>query len=490
VGFASKEAADYCADYVADNSGMPDPQSEGDSITKQASLELCNALITASNEIRTKTGSYSDTFNKTAAAADPVAVANSDAWAIMQKCAAETGSLIQGGDKPNDEPAAAQNNAEAALDNHLRPQNYANLGERGVGGYERKGQGHVGTEEKHPIAPRATEGGTNSLIENSSKHGSMEMPPPAGLGGGAPGGAPEGLGGGAPGGMPTEGMTGGDQGLDPQVLQGIEIGLRLAAENPEQAAQLLAAHDAEAGGAPGAEAGGPVPPPHHAPEAEAPPPPHPGAEEPKQASFEEIVKKIASGTGTLIQGGDHPNTLSSAAAHNNEAAHEQKLRPEGYANMGERGVGNTAFKAPAGAIVGSEQKHPLAPKATGHGSNSVTEFGHKSAYDQLFEQAASQVVPYLPTGMADNQKVAHVRAAMGLNREEQADYLQTLYTNLGAEKTAAEGVKTHFLKAASAPKACGTCKKEKCVCAPSKQASVKSLSNLQAALSRLQHTAS
>lgn len=484
LGFASKEASDYVADYIADNSGMPDPQSEGDKLTKQAALELCNALIDASNELNKKTGSYSDAFNKTAAAADPVDIANKDAWAIMEKCAAETGSLIQGGDKPNDETAAAQNNAEAALENKQRPTNYANLGERGVGNYENPTQGTVGSSSTHPLAPKATDSGSNSLTRNN-KQANLEMPPA--MAGGGEGAPPA-----AAGGMPTEGMTGGDQGLDPQILQGIEIGLRMAAENPEEAAKLLAAHDAASGGGGAPPAAGPgpeaAPPAMHQP----PAPPH-HEEAPKQASFEDIVKKIAGSTGALIQGGDHPNTLPAAAVHNAEAAHENKMRPEGYANVGEKGVGNTAFKAPASAIVGTEMKHPLAPGATGKGSNSITEFGHKSAFDQVFETTAGLVVPYLPKDMEDAQKVAHVRAAMGLNRDEQAVYLQELYSKLGAEKTAAESVKTHFLKAAEAygdkPKVCGTCEKEKCACPPAaKQASVKSLSNLKLALSRLQPT--
>ncbi len=488
AGFASKEASDHVSDYIADNSGMPDPQTQGEALTKAASLELCNALIQASNELRAKTAGYNDNFNKTAASADPVQIANSDAWAIMEKCAAETGSLIQGGDKPNDENAAAQNNAEAALEKNRRPENYANLGERGVGHYELPHEGTVGAQSTHPEAPRATDGGDNSLTRNNKQAG-LEMPPAmAGMGGGHPGaegGAPPPPP--APGGMPTEGMSGGDAGIDPQILQGIEIGLRMAAENPEEAAKLLAAHDAGGEGAPpGAEPAAP-PPAHH--EAEAPAPQHPGAEPPKQASFEEIVKKIAASTGSIIQGGDHPNSLPAAAAHNAEAAHENKMRPEGYANLGERGVGNTAFKAPAGAIVGTEQKHPLAPKATGHGSNSITSFGHKSAFDQVFEEAASLVVPYLPAKMADSHKVAHVRAVMGMGHEEQGAYLQDLYSKLGAEKTAAENVKTHFLKSASAmenkPKVCETCHKEKCTCSTNKQASTKNLSNLKVALSRL-----
>ena len=230
VRYPTKEAADHIADFVADNSGMSDPVEDSAGLTKEAAVSLCHALMGASQELNEQVN-FNDTFSKTASAADPVDVANQDAWDIMEKCAAETGSIIQGGDHPNDLAAAAQANGEAALEINQRHENYANLGERGVGNYERKGQGHVGAEETHPEAPKATDHQSNSLTQMSGKQANF--------------GAPEGAPGGMPGGMPEEGPSGAEEGVSPELIKGLELGLRLAAEDPESAAQLLAAHDQE-----------------------------------------------------------------------------------------------------------------------------------------------------------------------------------------------------------------------------------------------------
>ena len=470
VRYPTKEAADHVADFVADNSGMSDPIEDSDGLTKEAAVSLCQALIGASRELSEHV-SFNDVFAKTASAADPVDVANHDAWDIMEKCAAETGSIIQGGDHPNDLPAAAEDNGEAGLEINQRPENYANLGEHGVGNYERKGQGHVGTEETHPEAPHATDHQGNSLTEMSGKHANF----------GGPAGAPGEMYGeheDAHGGMPEEGIEGSEEGVSPELIKGLELGLRLSAEDPESAAQLLAAHDQEqeeqvatSGGFP---AGGGGAPPMGHPAMEPPPP----EGLPKQASFADVIRKMAMDTGTLARGGASSNTLSDAATYNGEAALELHNRPEGYANVGVRGVGNSVMNPTAAQRIGTEQPHPLAPGATGHTSNSITEFG-KSAFDQVFQSTATQIVPFLPTKMDDNTKVAHVRAAMGLTRAEQGQYLEDLYSSLGAEKTAAYSVNQQFVKSAQETAA------NKPV-ATSKQASVGALSNLKRALARLE----
>ena len=366
VVYPSKEAADHAADHVADNSGMPDPLSHGAAITTKVASALCDHLIQASQHLCKEAGNkYNPQVTKTAQATDPPTTARQEAWALMEKAAAETGSLMEGGDNPNDQPAASSSNAEAALEAARRPENYANLGEEGVGNYERKGQGNVGTEEKHPEKPKATEDGTNSVIENTAKHGSLAS----------------------------------------------------------------------------------------------------------------IIQKVAAGsTGALIDGGDVPNDMPAAvkgnaqAPGNAEAALEAARRPENYANKGEDGVGRSDMVPGTNSQVGSEQAHPLAPKATDSGKTNVpiehimgSDGGSKkaSAFNQLFEETAQTVVPYLPERMEEPQKVAHVRAMMGLADEQRASYLRDLYNTLGSEKNASELVHDHFLKtaaqkeaeAASSPKA-------------------------------------
>lgn len=350
IVFPSKEASELASDHVADNSGLPDPITEGDKLNYKIATNLCNALVETSKYLCKQAGDkYSPELSKTAAATSPQDAAISAAWRVMEKCAAETGTLMQGGDHPNTLPAAAAADSVAALEEQRRPLGYATLGEHGVGNWEGKGIGVVGVEEKHPEAPRATDPGSNSLIETSSA---------------------------------------------------------------------------------------------------------------KQGSLAEIVARLSKSAGALMRGGDAPNTLSAAATHDESAALEAARRPEGYAVKGESGVGQTSFTIPPGAVVGVEQKHPQAPAATGSGTNSVIKM---SAFDALFEETAKDVVSYLPEKMAEEQKVAHVRAMMGLDTVTRGNYLSGLYEQLGSTKEACELVKTHFIKSAAlvTKKACEECPVEK-----------------------------
>ncbi len=338
--YPSKEASDYASDFVADASGMPDPVSQADAVTEKIAEALCENLVKAGQELCKQAGNKYDTsLSKTASASTPADVALADTWALMQKAAAETGSLSEGAKHPNTMANAAKTNDEAALEQARRPEGYANLGEKGVGNYERKGQGAVGTEEKHPEAPKATGHGTNSITENTAKMGSLAA----------------------------------------------------------------------------------------------------------------IIRKVANSEGSLMQPGGDQNTLSAAATSNAEAAQELSRRPEGYAHMGEKGVGKTEMKIPSGAVVGREQPHPE-PGGIGEsapGDNSIID-QTKNAFDQLFEATAQDVVGYLPEKMAENSKIAHVRSMMGLDTHERGAYLRDLYTGLNARKEASAAVHDHYIKTASA----------------------------------------
>lgn len=345
--YPTKEAADYAADFVADNSGMPDPLQQPDHLTTKVAAAICEELVKASHVLCEQAGNkYSPQVTKTAQASSPEAVAHAEAAALMEKAAAETGALYEGGEVPNDMPAAAQYNAEAAQEMNRRPENYANLGEKGVGGYERKGEGSVGTEEKHPEAPKATEAGSNSVIE-ASKVGSLAA----------------------------------------------------------------------------------------------------------------IIRKIAADDGQLMDPGQMPNDLPAAAQSNAEAAQELNRRPENSYNMGEAGVGQTDMPVPAGAQIGTEMPHPEAPMATESGSNSVIDASKSAAFQAVFKEAAAEIVPYLPSKMSDTQKIAHVRAMMGLEPSHRSAYLFDLYGTLGATKEASASVRDHYLKTAAqkqAEESCGT----------------------------------
>ena len=96
IQYPSKEAADHAADYVADSSGMPDPLTQGAHVTTKVAHVLCNQLVEASQYLcKTAGDRYSPQLTKTAQTTDPAEVAFADAWGLMQKSAAETGSLME-----------------------------------------------------------------------------------------------------------------------------------------------------------------------------------------------------------------------------------------------------------------------------------------------------------------------------------------------------------------------------------------------------------
>lgn len=156
VQYASKEAADVAADYVADHSGMPDPISQGDQINLKVAHQLCLHLKTAS-DVLAKDNPPNPALQKTAASADPGALASTDCFELMQKVAAE----IEG---DNTEATAAQHDDGAAMDVAARPEGYAHTG---VGNYEGKGLGAIGLEVPGARTDRAE--GSNSAIESSAK---------------------------------------------------------------------------------------------------------------------------------------------------------------------------------------------------------------------------------------------------------------------------------------------------------------------------------
>lgn len=192
IGYATKEAADYAADFVADHVAMPDPYFEGKSLTMKVASDLCIALVRASEFINSKTGGASAALSKQASAIDPHAQASVDAKAILEKIAMEDydqggmgGGSGAGASGTNTLSAAAEHSTQAELDLRNRPEGYANTG---VGNYIDKGKGSMGVEETAQRSDPA-EGGTNSVIQNS-KVGSEALRKAAASGGGRTGTAP------------------------------------------------------------------------------------------------------------------------------------------------------------------------------------------------------------------------------------------------------------------------------------------------------------
>ncbi len=151
----------------------------------------------------------------------------------------------------------------------------------------------------------------------------------------------------------------------------------------------------------------------------------------KSASLDELMKKIAIPVTSTAKGDTHYST---------EAKEEAKDRPDGYAKLPHQGALGTLMKMVGGdAVVGKEIPHPDGQPVHPAGTNSLTEMSKKSSDESdpflaLFKKTAQEVNAHLPGGLSDDQKVAHIRAVMGLTTEEKAHYL------VGLQKQAAEKV--------------------------------------------------
>lgn len=154
--------------------------------------------------------------------------------------------------------------------------------------------------------------------------------------------------------------------------------------------------------------------------------------EQRTASVIDIFRKAAEGS--TIMGGDKGNTEMSSA----EAKMDAAQRPAGYAVLPSQGApGELPGMANGAAIVGKETPHPNGPSESPNGSNSVTQHSAKAAEDAfmtLFQNTAKKVAGHLPAKLAEEVKIAHVRACMGMTPDEQARYLAKLAVDESEEK--------------------------------------------------------
>lgn len=154
LAYPTKEAADYAADYVADNLAFPDPATQGDKIQIKEAHFIGTALLRVAADVTRHLGG-STAFNKAASALTPEQTATNDVYTLLQKIASES-------EQPNDMQLAAQLTAAGAMDAAARPTGYAQIP---MGGYEDKGVGHIGVEMPADRADRVE--GSNSVVENS-----------------------------------------------------------------------------------------------------------------------------------------------------------------------------------------------------------------------------------------------------------------------------------------------------------------------------------
>lgn len=159
VFYPSKEAADATADFVADQSNMPDPATQGDLLDIKTASTLVNFLIEgAEHQCKQAGNQYSPVVTKTAQETTPEAVAYSDAIALMEKAAEEHG--------PNTLQNASPNSAIAASELHERPENYANTGPGIYEPFPSAAQVGIETEPEAPGSQGVP--GTNSVVAKSA----------------------------------------------------------------------------------------------------------------------------------------------------------------------------------------------------------------------------------------------------------------------------------------------------------------------------------
>ncbi len=153
------------------------------------------------------------------------------------------------------------------------------------------------------------------------------------------------------------------------------------------------------------------------------------------ATLDALFRKAAEGS--TIMGGDKGNTEMSSA----EAKMDASQRPPGYAVLPSQGALGEMMKQVTGpAVIGRETAQPNKPTETPSGSNSVTQHSAKAAaedpYIALFKKTAAEINQYLPSTYGEDEKVAAVRACMGLTLQEKAHYLHGLQKE-AQEKVAA-----------------------------------------------------
>ena len=146
----------------------------------------------------------------------------------------------------------------------------------------------------------------------------------------------------------------------------------------------------------------------------------------KAAGLDAELKKIANKLVGLHDGEDK-NKLTDAAKIDTLAKLDNKNRPQGKYHVGQ---GNANFSEPQTHRIGHEEPHPMAPKNSPSGTNSVIQASKTSEEDAflvLFKKTAEDVGPYLPT-MSDDEKVAAISRMIGYDHDARQEYLTTLHT--------------------------------------------------------------
>lgn len=162
VNFPSKQAADEAADVVADALGGAEMSDQHGHDPEEVAA-IANQLIELGHALMEESGAHPAHVAevKTSSLRDLDTVAAEAAVLVMDKAAAETGSLMHGGDAANTPAEAAKNNPVAALDEAQRPQGSYQVA-RGESAVD-SAKGSVGDLSAHSSQPSNSPGGTNSV---------------------------------------------------------------------------------------------------------------------------------------------------------------------------------------------------------------------------------------------------------------------------------------------------------------------------------------
>jgi len=159
----------------------------------------------------------------------------------------------------------------------------------------------------------------------------------------------------------------------------------------------------------------------------------------KAAGLDVELKKIANKL-VGLHTGKNENSPAESAKYDTVAKLDLKNRPEGAYLVGQ---GKTNIKEDAAARIGKEQPHPMAPKNSPSGTNSVIDASKTSEEDAflvLFKKTADDVGPYLPT-MSDDEKVAAITRMIGYDHDARQGYITSLHSDV--EKKAAADESKH-----------------------------------------------
>jgi hypothetical protein len=148
------------------------------------------------------------------------------------------------------------------------------------------------------------------------------------------------------------------------------------------------------------------------------------------------LSKQASSLIGVASPGSTKNKENDAAMTDSVAKLDLKNRPAGAYQVS---PGGANFSEPQAARIGTEQKHPMAPTNTPSGTNSVMQASKLSAEDEAFvltfRKCASDVMTSLPEVFTEAEKIAAVKAMMGLDRDGRQAWILDAHAKVAAAKT-------------------------------------------------------